>query len=49
VRWELSALRIARFERVPMLLVVDRPHHVVEVSLAEDTLAELAGGLCEGG
>jgi hypothetical protein len=45
VRWELSALRIARFERVPVPGVVDRPQRVVEVSLAEDALAELAGGL----
>ena len=40
---------IARFERGPVPFVADHPHYAVEVSLAEDTLAELAGDLREGG
>jgi hypothetical protein len=49
VRWELTPDQVQRFSAGPVRLVADHPEYSVEVELADDTVAELAADLRQGG
>jgi hypothetical protein len=49
VRWELTPAQVDLFEAGPVVLVADHAQYAAEVTLGEDTVAELAEDLRRGG
>lgn len=49
VRWELTPDQVERFATGPVALVADHAQYAVDTPLADDTLAQLAADLRDGG